>query len=158
MRGQRQPRQPYRWRFSYSRPSGEPRRGKCGGGTYLAGPRFARFFSFFSFFPSPPSSSSPFVAAFRCFFETRSSSTCDVARLRVPCFGFALPPVFVLVERVTGMLVWLLCPVFCSFMRRRCRRPRSWVGPCGWGRGRGGGLRVVVSWQIKPGFRFRQHS
>jgi hypothetical protein len=39
----------------------------------------------------------------------------------------------------TGMVVWWLCPVFCSFMCCHCCRPRSWVGPCGWGRGRGGG-------------------
>jgi hypothetical protein len=137
--GQRQPRQPCRWRFSYSWPSGVSHEIVNLGVTYLAGPRFARFFSFFSFFPSPSSSSSPFVAAFRCFFEMRSSSTCDVARLRVPCFGLALPPVFVLVERVTGMVVWSLCPVLCSFMRRRCRCRRSWVGPCGGGWGRRGG-------------------
>ena len=73
---------------------------------YLGRPRLARFVSFF---PSPSPPSSPFVAAFRCFFAARSSLTCDVARLRVPseagCLALVLPPVLVVDERVAGMVV-----------------------------------------------------
>ena len=106
------------------------------GFTYLAGPRLACLARVFSFFSSASPPLSPF-SGFHCFFEAWSSSTCDVARFRVPWFALALPPVVVVGERVVGMMVVIVEGV--GVCGRWDGNGRCGGCVCGGGRGAGVG-------------------